>query len=90
MAKNKKIKSPFINGTPEQVEQAEKSSYYIQAGDDIFTYNSQPTFNKKEAEAHYQNRVLFLREVIEFGNATERKLAVSELLSLKIHPLRIQ
>jgi hypothetical protein len=89
MARKKKSKSPFLNGTAEQIADAEATSFYIIVGDNIFTYNSQMTFTKDDAAFHYAKVQEFLQEIATEGSSKEKIEASKSLLTLKILPLRI-
>jgi len=89
MAKKKKSRSPFLNGTEAQIAEAEASSFFLIIGPKVFSYNNQMTFSKTDAEYHFGKVKEFLEEIIAEGSAKEKKEAIATLITLQIMPLRI-
>lgn len=76
--------------TEQDLIEAEAGHYYIQIGDDIFiTEDGMMAFNKKRAEHFFDVARAGLEDMKQNGNEQLRTDAVSCLMFLRIHPLRI-
>jgi len=84
-------KNPFVSYTVEEILNAERDSFVVQIGYDLYrNKKKEHIFSRAEAEKHYN---LILRNIlhsIAHGDAKQRTSATRCLSGLSILPFRFQ
>lgn len=89
MSDEKDPKSPYGQYTEEDVVMVEYGNYFIQVGDDIFSYDGKMAFSRQRAEFFFDGIFKDLTTMKEKGNPKEQEDAVACLQRLRIVPMRV-
>jgi hypothetical protein len=85
-----KTKSPFRGLEIEEVLRAEGIFFVIQIGNDYYNKDGNFTFERKEAERHYNTLLKNIMITIDKGTDRQKNAAMKCLARLHILPLRLQ
>lgn len=84
-----KNKSPFKNGTIEDVFNTERNYFSIQIGNDMYNKDGNFFFTVSQVEKYYNKLLNNIIYTIANGNEKQRDAAMKCLSRLYILPLRI-
>lgn len=85
-----KPKSPYKNFTIAEVNKAERDSYVIQIGNDMYCKDGDYIFTATQAGKYYGILLDNILYTIDSGNTKQKSAAMKCLEKLRIHPLRLQ
>lgn len=85
---NPKEKSPYVEFSIEEIQQAEMNAWTIQLGGEFFDYKGRYSFTRETAEKFYDELFTGLREMLQDQKKRDKAEVLSTLLNLRISPLR--
>lgn len=85
-----KEKSPFRGFTVTEVNRAERDSYTIQIGNDMYSKDGNFVFTATQAGKYYETLLQNIIYTLDSGNPKQKAAAMKCLEKLRIHPLRLQ
>jgi len=84
-----KTKSPFRGFTVAEINRAERDSFVVQVGNDLYAKDGDFIFTLSQAEKHYETLLMNILLTIDEGNHRQKDAAMKCLARLHILPLRL-
>ena len=84
-----KTKSPFKGLTIGEVNKAERNSFVLQIGNDLYNRDGEFIFTLAQAEKHYETLLMNILLTIDEGSTKQKDAAMKCLARLHILPLRL-
>lgn len=85
-----KEKSPFRGFTVSEINKAERNSFVVQIGNDMYANpDGDFVFTLNQAEKYYETLLSNILYTMDNGNAKQKTAATKCLLRLHILPLRL-
>lgn len=82
-------RSPFKGYSIAEVNKAERNSFVVQVGNDLYNKEGEFIFSLSQAEKHYDTLLINILYTIDNGTAKQKTAALKCLARLHIIPLKL-
>ena len=84
-----KERSPFKGYSIAEINKAERNSFVIQIGNDLYSKDGEMVFSLSQAEKYYDTLLVNILHTIDNGTAKQKVAAMKCLARLHILPLKL-